>query len=317
MRNMDYYSSYCPPVLYCIDRAFFKLNSSHHVSRTASISMSATSLPVHGLRRIAAFLLTKQKMDSTEPKRQWTGNSRSSRKRRRRGPSGSGRTNPGEGATVGSDAALLCHSSGDQASSVTATADKQGRGSHQPLSGLLVAVSSLSSEASEQPLQPSRSAKAAGPPATNAEADETLDSSTYNALVELCQLAGTRTTSQVHRRVQVVVASPAAVHRQSQRVRKAWKLSIPVVRPSWVHRCLELKQKVDWTDYLYPMLSGKLSRDEPGRKEGSLKSVVPKPSSSVVAQAVDLGCCCFCHESDSNDECPWCVDCGFKKVGSR
>jgi BRCA1 C Terminus (BRCT) domain len=214
---------------------------------------------------------------------------------------------------VGSDTALLCQSSGDQVSTVTATADEQGRGSHQPLSGLLVAVSSLSSEASEYPVEASRSANAG-----DALEDEPLDSSTYNALVELCQRAGARTTSQVHKRVQVVVASTAAVHRKTQRVRKAWKLSIPVVRPSWVHRCLELKHKADWTEFLYPVGSSKPSRDEPEKNGGPSKSLAKKPSSSDGVRVVDLGCCCLCHESDSNHECPWCVDCGSnsKKVDS-
>lgn len=253
-------------------------------------------------------------MDSTEPKRQHTGSSGSSRKRRRRGPSGKGRTNHDDGELVVAGSAV-CRSSCNQVSlSATSTADKQGIGSHQPLSGLLVAVSSLSSEVPDQPLE--SSAASDSPPKSPNEADHPLDSSTYNALVELCQQAGARTTSQVHKRVQVVVASPAAVDRQTQRVRKAWKQSIPVVRPSWVHRCLQLKQKVDWSEFLYPVGSSKPSRDKAGMHEGSAKSKVPRPSPSAGARVVDLGCCCFCHESDSKDDCPWCIDCGFEKVDS-
>lgn len=253
-------------------------------------------------------------MDLAGPKRQWTGSSRSSRKRRRRGLSGQSTTDQRDGVPAVPDSDEV-HKSGHHRSRETATAEEPDRGTQQPLSGLLIAVSSLSSHASETPLE-SSSATTAAPLTTIDASDEVLASSTYNALVELCQRAGARTTSQVHKRVQVVVASSAAVHQQTQRVRKAWKLSIPVVKPSWVHRCLQLRHKVDWTDFLYPMGSTKLSRNEAGRSEGSSTSVVPKPSSSDVRRVVDLGCCCFCHESDSNDECPWCVDCGYEKTNS-
>ena len=125
----------------------------------------------------------------------------------------------------------------------------------------------------------------------------------------------------MHKRVHALIVSDAAVRNSTQRVRKALKLGIPIVDIGWIEACIKDGNRVDWADY---------SRNDEAKKAADAK----KKASAAVAsgaegcdvkfdvsnddanavsgwsEAVELDCCCVCHEN-GDLECPWCT--GEKK----
>ena len=139
--------------------------------------------------------------------------------------------------------------------------------------------------------------------------------------IDKCKQNGAAITSQVHKRVHALIVGNAAVRNSTQRVRKALKLGIPIVDIGWIEACIKDGNRVDWADY---------SRNDEAKKAADAK----KKASAAVAsgaegcdvkfdvsnddanavsgwsEAVELDCCCVCHEN-GDLECPWCT--GEKK----
>lgn len=163
-----------------------------------------------------------------------------------------------------------------------------------PLAGKLVAVSTL---AEASPLQSPES---------------------YSQLIALCRQAGADTTSQVHKRVDFVIASDAAVAGETQRVRKGWKLGIPVLNSEWIKQCLTQESKTPLDGFLH---EPSIDRPKPHKSCDSFcfdpRSNTLEPKSDTTQQ-VDLGCCCICHENTKEKtNCEWCIECGVNEARKR
>ena len=148
--------------------------------------------------------------------------------------------------------------------------------------------------------------------------------SSFNKLRDLCLAAGASFSSQVHRKVDAVIASPEAVEAPAtQRVRKAWKLNIPVVEMDWIQECLETKHEIPIESYCHfpPKQScghvdTSSSKQTVGSRKGKKVKIQPDTdldfASSTNTIEVDLGCCCICHDSVGEGvvtDCEWCTDC--------
>jgi hypothetical protein len=208
-----------------------------------------------------------------------------------------------------------------------------------PLAGKLVAVTALQSQ------QHTNSVNTIDDMDDNDNTTTTI--TTYAQLVATCRdQAGADTTSQVHKRVYCLVATNAAIQsgrRGTQRVRKAWKLNIPVVRVIWLQDCIEQGRIIDFATgnnkNIYvasppPQKSSSSNSTTTAHatttptceKEDIVRSAKAEPKdddddddddaaaaaadAAGWSEAVDLGCCCVCHDSASPPtDCPWCVEC--------
>lgn len=273
------------------------------------------------------------------PKRRGRSNDRKKSRKRRRTNGTSTSLTPMSSVQSGGGSLEADTTSGQERREENTMEEQCGANScaAKPLSGVLVAVSSLIVESTSNPSAtaaascPVRgessmatSSKCGNTGQHHDDPDDNKDNNndsllTYNALIRLCQSAGARTTPQVHRRVQVVVATPAAAAAAAangtQRVRKARKLSIPVVSPGWVRLCVQRKHRVDWTAFAYRAEStsaAAAARTRPCRNVEAVPRCDSDLRSGLLveeARIIDLGCCCVCHESESPADCPWCVDC--------
>lgn len=184
------------------------------------------------------------------------------------------------------------------------TEPNESSSARQPLSGLLIAVSSAMMNSMEQ---------------------KNHHEYTYNDIVNLCDTAGAKVTPQVHKKVSCVVATDSAVSSKSQRVRKAWSKGIPVVRVQWLADCIQNKQRLPMDQYHtkpnldHPKHCSVQSFDRQVHecdKKHSVKDTLLaaldasklSESSYPAERTMDLGCCCACHDSGATD-CPWCVTC--------
>jgi hypothetical protein len=183
---------------------------------------------------------------------------------------------------------------------------------HSPLKGMLVAVTSASSDDTTDTL------------ITAIDQQHTQEMH-YKDLVKLCQAAGAIVTSQVHQRVQCVIATASAVEHATQRVRKAWKKSIPVVSVDWLQECQLQQRRLPMEAYVLERREEVAkSKGSPGdeRSERNLQEAANENETNenettkeVYVRTVDLGCCCACHdETDTATECPWCADCSVNKA---
>lgn len=154
----------------------------------------------------------------------------------------------------------------------------------------------------------------------------------YNQLHDMCTVVGAKVSSQVHKKVHALVASPEAVEQPAtQRVRKAWKLGVPVVRIDWLSDCLKSQSFIPIQQAnIYPVppkvvvskTDGKNIEEHPAKKQ-KRRPTIPRSESKELTflssnhtRQLDLGCCCICHDSVPENvatDCPWCVDCDRNK----
>jgi hypothetical protein len=150
--------------------------------------------------------------------------------------------------------------------------------------------------------------------------------------IDKCKQNGATITSQVHKRVNALIVSDAAVRNSTQRVRKALKLGVPIVDIGWIEACIKDSNRVDWADYLRndeaKRAAGakkKSSAVVPSGEEGcDVKFDVSNDDANAISgwsEAVELDCCCVCHEN-GDLECPWCTgktECNLtkKRLGTK
>lgn len=170
-----------------------------------------------------------------------------------------------------------------------------------PLQGKVVAVSTVLDAASE--------------------ADH-KDEKSYAAVASLCQKAGAQTTAQVHKKVFCVVATDSAAgygtQTASQRVRKAWKRNITVVRVEWLEKCIKERWLLPFTEeFLIHPSEKQIEREELKKEQKVSNDSDAKPTAEAnidyEERQLDLGCCCACHETDDKT-CEWCLDCSVNTV---
>lgn len=175
-----------------------------------------------------------------------------------------------------------------------ARSQKQKRG--KPLNGLIVAISTLE---------------------VKGQAHSQADVS-YKSVAQSCRDAGAEVSGQVHKRVFCLVCTRTAVQHATQRVRKAYKKSLPLVDVGWVTQCQMENRRVEFGPYrldaeakkvidkLNQVIETAAKQGEKGAKASLEQEMVPE---SGWSEPVELGCCCVCHENGAADSCEWCVDC--------
>ena len=186
----------------------------------------------------------------------------------------------------------------------SAAGEKQTAGGGRlPLAGLILAVSVDHKQGGE------------------GTGDEAPSRGSYKFICDRCRALGAQITSQVHRRVHAVIASPEAVRNATQRVRKAIKKGVAVVDSGWVFACLDAGERVGWEAF--------------DRKGDAREAIIAKESSKKEAVAavtgesdndanavsgwtdpVELDCCCVCHEN-GDQVCPWCTGDSLCNVNRR
>jgi hypothetical protein len=144
----------------------------------------------------------------------------------------------------------------------------------------------------------------------------------FNSVSETCKALGAVVTSQISKRVQLLVCTPSAVKQATQRVRKAFKKNVPVVAIDWLEACKKEGKRMPLEQFLLDEdvkdavkkratnlnkeTSDEVPDDDAIIKE---KSKEEPGDDAGWSEPKDLGCCCVCHENGSENECKWCVDC--------
>lgn len=154
-----------------------------------------------------------------------------------------------------------------------------------------------------------------GDTSTKNSANPSEGSMNYKTVRSLCQDAGATVTAQVHKKVFCVIATGEATglhgSQPTQRVRKAWKKSTPVVDIEWLHRCIEAKRLLPFDTSIIPPKESVADKcPEAESIESSSKGEPRQPEAEIT---VDLGCCCSCHDTNHTD-CPWCIDCSVNRA---
>ena len=181
----------------------------------------------------------------------------------------------------------------------------------QPLAGRTVAVTIL--EARQDPLDPDddqHSSIHAGLPS-------------QQALMGFARELGAHVSRTVHKRLDVLIASRAAVIAGTQRVRKANKLGVDIVTPEWLERCKEAGVWVSPTQCAHENVPTRGSG--PSQPKTTTHASPPSSNEVTVAASTDsddgssalpaawLGppewtsCYCACHDEDNAPPCcEWC-----------
>jgi hypothetical protein len=152
---------------------------------------------------------------------------------------------------------------------------------------------------------------------TLSEVSDEVTPESYKKVIALCHKSGAKTTNQVHKRLFCVVATQAAVEGNTQRVRKAWKLGIPVVLLPWIIACERAGKFISIDGFVAPRKEVTKSERLQARAERESQNEVARSAEAGEGDwstTVDLGCCCLCHESNAGvTECVWCVECSVNK----
>jgi hypothetical protein len=177
---------------------------------------------------------------------------------------------------------------GDQKlSPETESSSRPSKRIRRPLNGLTVSVSTLSS---------------GEVPGTTGTAE-----ASFNAVSKSCKDLGADVTSQVCKRVQVLVCTKSAVQKSTQRVRKAFKKKIPIVEVGWLDKCRTEQERVDFGPFRLDEEAKEAidNRQETIDNEKEAADVAPDTGWS---EPVSFGCSCVCHENGAEKECKWCMD---------
>lgn len=118
--------------------------------------------------------------------------------------------------------------------------------------------------------------------------------------------AGGKVSGILHKKVFALIASDRAVRRRSQKVRKAVKYNVPVVKVAFLDACIAAKSLVAKEPFLHEVPEeDSVVRKAPAfaiveNAEEDSESLTPKPVIEI-----DLGCCCSCHDA-GKASCEWC-----------
>lgn len=177
-------------------------------------------------------------------------------------------------------------------------------GKSMPLKGKLVCVTVNVSTREGDPISPS-------------------DSVSYNDMKIMVEELGGKISSTVHKKVDYLVASENAVRSATQRVRKAHKFSVPVVRMSLVDYCYVNRSiPSDMTKYQYSNIAELIMKykenvvvsalgDGEVTEEGRTKAKRKANAACVPVEAFEFKssevfeCGCICHDRGELS-CSWC-----------
>lgn len=120
---------------------------------------------------------------------------------------------------------------------------------------------------------------------------------------------GGKIVNTVNKRLFCLVASELAVETCTQRVRKAVKRGIAIVRPDFVHKCIEKSKILPLKEFA--IASGDIQKSmerlrtrkiETSRKE----TTEVAPEESCYVRRIHIECACSCHDSNQ-ESCSYCV----------
>eukprot|EP00037_Helgoeca_nana_P009087 m.80035 g.80035 ORF g.80035 m.80035 type:complete len:230 (+) comp19339_c0_seq1:171-860(+) len=119
----------------------------------------------------------------------------------------------------------------------------------------------------------------------------------------------------VHRRLDVLVASSEAVRMQTQRVRKAMKFRVPIVKLGWVLSCEAAGAWVDPLLFSWPPPVPRQPREPtpsdpaPSGKRSLESSATQSSAISATSKIEWTACYCVCHDDeDAAAFCDWCTE---------
>ncbi|KAG7371619.1 BRCA1 C Terminus BRCT domain containing protein [Nitzschia inconspicua] len=188
---------------------------------------------------------------------------------------------------------------------------------NKPLSGMTISVSTLQTSA--------LSTETTTTTSTSTTTTSTVPSpSSYQQVCEICRELGATISKLVSKRIDVVVCSPEAVQKATQRVRKAIKRNKPIVSLDWIYACRRNNTdgrycKVDMTPYRLEKealnaMEHRLDNSSTNHNNQHNTNTTSSNGQSTsqenfMERTLDLGCCCVCHEQGTTNDCPWCQDC--------
>ena len=155
--------------------------------------------------------------------------------------------------------------------------------------------------------------------------EESAKQLSYNDVKKMIEELGGRVSSTVHKRVDFVIASDIAVENATQRIRKAHKFDIPVLKVEYVEYCRDNNiQPVDIAPYMYNNINEVVQEqrkasmtktgDHTKRKASQISEAISPQEASVPAEyippvlapvGVVYECACICHDSGESS-CSWC-----------
>ena len=120
-----------------------------------------------------------------------------------------------------------------------------------------------------------------------------------------CAALGGKYSATVHKKVAVLLATPGAVERRTQRVRKAAKLGVAIVDAASYLRACDGGRRPDAADHALRPADGAAPAVEP---PAACPKAVDINSDAYWAGAVtyDGGCSCACHD-EGKASCEWCA----------
>lgn len=128
----------------------------------------------------------------------------------------------------------------------------------------------------------------------------------FNEVCQTCKEMGAQVTSQVSKRVQLLLCTRSAVEKATQRVRKAYKKKIPLVNVEWLEACRQAGSLLD----MDPFRLDDQAKHAISRREKNLGGIpelpADTPGDTGWTESVSYGCSCVCHENGTEKECPWC-----------
>lgn len=142
----------------------------------------------------------------------------------------------------------------------------------------------------------------------------------YNDVKQIVEQLGGKISPTVHKRVDFMVATDSAVTTATQRIRKAHKFGIPVLRMEYIEFCTQHKKlPSDITPYVYNNIEEMVEKYKEAvatatalgkRKTCDTRTDTPNSDSHIPNISRDdlvFECSCICHDR-GEVSCSWCVD---------
>eukprot|EP00035_Acanthoeca_spectabilis_P026865 m.464516 g.464516 ORF g.464516 m.464516 type:complete len:282 (-) comp23548_c0_seq1:2929-3774(-) len=149
-------------------------------------------------------------------------------------------------------------------------------------------------------------------------------STTDRDLTSRVTALGATFSATVHKKLDALVASRTAMIARTQRVRKALKFGIPILKPEWIAACEKANAWVDVSEYVWPNRveraptgqgpeegqdSDEPSSDEHGQLNRSGSPGEPGATPSWQPPEEWTSCYCSCHDDESAPPfCEWCIE---------
>lgn len=153
----------------------------------------------------------------------------------------------------------------------------------------------------------------------------------YNSVKSMIEELGGKICSTVHKKVNFIISSDAAIKNATQKIRKALKFEIPVLKIEYIEYCYKNKRvPTDMITYVYhniadavqehkrfrdnvatsPFHVEKVARKRKNRfRDKSIDddvAVAPYKPPRLIAEDVTFECGCICHDRGEN-RCEWCI----------